>query len=486
MTCNDAGMYNVCQINSAIKIGNGKTLLATKIGDMRLNIKQSDGTDREIILTECKYVPQLWVNLFSITKALSNGWNISNNGLLISLRKHQHKITFDKNFRTDPGQVTGIEMIPVCSPDVSNVLFKHGGAVDYNVLHRTFGHVNEVSLRKTASYYGIKVTGKVEPCYECSISKARQKDTSKHTESKLTTPAERLFIYISSSKAISFGGSKYWMLIVDDYTDKCWSAFMPKKSDLSQRVVNMVKQLKAQYGKTVKFIRLDDSGENKALESLCQKEGLGIQFEFTGPGTPQYNGRVERKFATLYAQVQTMLNGAKVPKKIRDGVWTEAAQYSCDLENMIIQASKMKSPDNLFFEDDKPTLKVLREFGEIGIIVNNHNKAIRAKLEDRGKPMMFLGHAKNHSSDTFRFLNFATNRIVTSRDVQWLGKTYGDWKGITSFNVLKTTTNDDDDDAPEILLDLSFEDKQQIDPTPVPSPGRENNNNLEDVQPIQF
>jgi transposase InsO family protein len=78
--------------------------------------------------------------------------------------------------------------------------------------------------------------------------------------------------------------------------------------------------LKAKHGRTVKFIRCDNAGENKALEKACLKEGLGIQFEYTAPGTPQQNGKVERKFATLNARVRAMLNHAGLPSKLRQGL----------------------------------------------------------------------------------------------------------------------------------------------------------------------
>jgi transposase InsO family protein len=49
----------------------------------------------------------------------------------------------------------------------------------------------------------------------------------------------------------------------------------------------------------VKFIRCDNAGENTKAEAVLNKEGHGIKFEFTAPGTPQQNGKVERKLATL-------------------------------------------------------------------------------------------------------------------------------------------------------------------------------------------
>jgi hypothetical protein len=43
------------------------------------------------------------------------------------------------------------------------------------------------------------------------------------------------------------------------------------------------------------------------------------------PGTPQFNGWADQKFAMLYGHVRTMLNAARLPKDLREGVWAEAA-----------------------------------------------------------------------------------------------------------------------------------------------------------------
>ena len=55
---------------------------------------------------------------------------------------------------------------------------------------------------------------------------------------------------------------------------------------------------------------------------------------------------------------------------------------------------------------------------------------IQAKSKDRGTPMIYVGPAFDHAADVHRFLNPATKRVIQSRDVSWLGQTYGEWKGL--------------------------------------------------------
>jgi hypothetical protein len=62
----------------------------------------------------------------------------------------------------------------------------------------------------------------------------------------------------------------------------------------------------------VKFFRLDDAGENFALEKLCKQQNVDVKFEFSGPRTPQRNGKVERKFQTLYGRIRAISNDAGI------------------------------------------------------------------------------------------------------------------------------------------------------------------------------
>jgi hypothetical protein len=45
-------------------------MAATKLGDLKCEVFQVNGSKFGVILKEVKYVPELWVNLFSIIKAL--------------------------------------------------------------------------------------------------------------------------------------------------------------------------------------------------------------------------------------------------------------------------------------------------------------------------------------------------------------------------------------------------------------------------------
>ena len=67
-----------------------------------------------------------------------------------------------------------------------------------------------------------------------------------------------------------------------------------------------IQELKDKYGIDIKYIRLDNSGESRSLQNECDKQNLGIIFEFSAPGTPQQNSVVERKIPTLIGRSRAM------------------------------------------------------------------------------------------------------------------------------------------------------------------------------------
>ena len=352
MRFNEDGMTEMEQIDEKITIGNGKSMVATKVGKWKGSILQENGELVSVVLNKVKVVPELWTNLLSIGVCMKEGWNIGNKGEILHLRKGSFTLVFNKSFNINGSIIPAMEMIP--GTEVVGAALSEGKTIKASKLHETLGHVSEESTRKTAKYYGWKLTGKMDTCENCSLAKAKQKNLKKEKKEKSKTPGERLYMDISSIKEKSYGGSKFWLLVVDDCTDVCWSAFLKTKSELKNRMLRFVKTLQSQEGKKVKFVRCDNAGENRKFQEACEKEGLSIQFEYTAPGTPQQNGRVERKFATLYGRVRAMLNGARVPNDLRNGIWTECADTATKKRKHGGQRGTWRFPDLINFTIDHP------------------------------------------------------------------------------------------------------------------------------------
>jgi hypothetical protein len=109
------------------------------------------------------------------------------------------------------------------------------------------------------------------------------------------------------------------------------------------------------------------------------KQQLNIQFEYLSPGTPQFNGIVEQKFATLYNKVRAMLNSAGLLGTIRKGLWTEAAKTATDIDNFIASHKDGKLEFQVFHDTVRAPKISLKVFGDMAVINYHHSRNIKAR-----------------------------------------------------------------------------------------------------------
>ena len=158
------------------------------------------------------------------------------------------------------------------------------------------------------------IKGPFPTCDSCAVSKMKQKSIQKFTQNKATAKGERLFMDISSVKGKSNGGSKYWLLVIDEATQFQWSFFLGANKETKNKIYDLITDLKASHNTNVKYIRCDNAGENKTTDAHLRTHGKGVTFEYTSSDTPQHNGVVERRFATLCGRVRSMLHFCRCPK----------------------------------------------------------------------------------------------------------------------------------------------------------------------------
>jgi hypothetical protein len=193
---------------------------------------------------------------------------------------------------------------------------------------------------------------------------------------------------------------------------------------------------------------MDNAAENVSLKSNLEKEGLPVEVEFTSPNTPEQNGQVERSFATLWGRVRAMLNNSGVEKDFRNELWAECASTATKLSNLIVR-TKEGSPFELFYGRKPKVGKNLRIFGEIGIKITRA-QVHHEKLNNKGNECIFVGYEDNHPQDAYRVFDLKNKTIMITRNVRWLGQTFGeyfmlemenykvsDWRRRNIFGILR-------------------------------------------------
>jgi hypothetical protein len=63
-----------------------------------------------------------------------------------------------------------------------------------------------------------------------------------------------------------------------------------------------------------------------------------------GTRNPQRNGKVERKFQTLYGSIRSILNGADLEGELRNKIWAERVMNATFLSKIISTKSSLKFP----------------------------------------------------------------------------------------------------------------------------------------------
>ena len=444
------GMSDLEPFIIEVKVGNSQVMKSEQRGTFRGTVVQNDNSIMNIVLKDVLYVPKLWVNLFSLTKAINNtsvdlGKTKSN---LIKLMPRDNKpIVFDQVIETGnkKGRLLGVDIIPheteqcmltTCTP---------------HHMHELLGHPNQGSVEATAKKLGVELKGDIITCESCAEGKAKVRNLPK-SATVVEYKGGRIAFDTCPMSDVSFGGYKVWLIIQDEYTKYIWSYFLKERKDVAEQMIEWLNGETAR-GLKVEIFKCDNASENKTFQKVLREKKYPAKFEYTSSETPQQNGRVERKFATLFGKIRAMLNEAKVPSWLRRGLWVKAASVATKLENIIVKSSSEKTAAEKMYGKNPAWSKHLRKFGEIGIIkVGGSTMKIRAKLENRGVPAMFVDYPEDHPADCYQFWKLDNKQYVLCRNYTWLNRSYGDYKGITEIEV-RPLPKYTEDDTQEIIIE---------------------------------
>ena len=460
------GMSNLKPFEGEIQVGDGSKVKVWYMGTYNGLIKDKNNNERAIKIEEVLVAFDFIGNLFSVTKALSKGAQLKNEGESIIVSKGGIDLNFDTKINSGNGYLVGCEIRPNETVNVDlNKAYKTSSnqVLPTNTMHLKLGHASEVKVRATAKMLGCKLHGIFETCGSCAEGKSQQKKTNKEAETSKER-GDKLYIDLSTIKKQSYGNKHHWVLLVDDYSRQKWSIFIQKKSELPEKVFNVLNKLLNEQGVKFKVIRCDNAGENYKLQELLQEKQYGAKFEYTAPDTPQQNGVVERVFATLYGKVRSMLNWSKVEEGMRAGLWAECANTATLLDNVLIDREGEKSAHELFYGTLPKFVNHLKIFGEVGI-VKNLNTKMMPKLNNKGVECIFVGYGEDHSGDMFRMFCPSTKKIRLSRNVTWLNKNYGGHKAEIDSGAVKYIY-----EVEENLEETTDKEKNVMEVEPEPEP----------------
>ncbi|GJY94019.1 retrovirus-related pol polyprotein from transposon TNT 1-94 [Tanacetum coccineum] len=225
-------------------------------------------------------------------------------------------------------------------------------------------------------------------CDACKIGKQAHASHKAKNLVSTTRCLELLHMDLFGPSAVrSYGGNRYTLVIVDDYSRYTWTRFLKDKTEAFDQFEIFSKKIQNQLGCTIVSIRTDHGREfDNEVQFGEFYDANGICHNFSAPRTPQSNGVVERKNRTLQEMSRTMLNEQSLPHMFGNAVDT----LTYILNRILIRAILGKIPYEIL-RGRKPTLNYFRVFGSKCFILNTKDYLTKFNLKScKG---VFLGQS---------------------------------------------------------------------------------------------
>jgi transposase InsO family protein len=261
---------------------------------------------------------------------------------------------------------------------------------------------------------GYQVIGKQKTCEACELSKAKRKSIKKTMLTRAKTPCERMFVDITGPFSKTLGGTRYWLQIVDDASRMGFCFFLKTKDEIGIKMELFIKQIKV-LDKEITTIRCDNAGENIShLQRIAIEYKINI--EFTSPHTPEYNGVVERRIASIKQKGHAMMLAANMSEKARELLWAEAVKTANTLSNITMNRAIKQTPYEFFFGKKSKLYENLIQFGRIGYVLDPTK--IKANWSEKSEKGIMVGYADGKPSDTYRMYLPKRHTVIETRNVK--------------------------------------------------------------------
>jgi len=389
-----------------IEVGNCEFLYAEGSGSIDA-ISMVNGDPVAITLQNVHYVQNVSDNLFSQGAADAQGATIIASKGRISVMSGETVIIQGAK---QAGNVYRLDIRPKLQAKISRA------RRSLEEWHRTLGHpdINEVrhmaSINCTTGFEVAEDLVDPKGCGDCQSGKGHHVS---HPSSGRDRSAEILHRVhtdlVGPISPPSLAGSKYFMLMRDEYSSFMHVYFMASKVQVTHAIKKYLNEVTVATQRRIQILRSDNGTEfhNTAIKLLCESEGI-VQ-EFSAPYTAQQNGEIERANRTIIETARTLLSSSKLPLSL----WGESVLTAVYLRNRLTnKRNRDKTPFELYY-GRPPLLAHLVEFGaEIHVL--DASKGI-SKFSSKTKEAFFIGYGDR--INTYRCYDPIANDVLISSDV---------------------------------------------------------------------
>lgn len=205
-------------------------------------------------------------------------------------------------------------------------------------------------------------------------------------------------------------GARYFLTIVDDFSRAVWIYLMVNKTEVFSMFMTFVAMVDRQFGQSIKIVQSDNGTEFKCLFNFFRD--TGVIFQSSCVGTPQQNGRVERKHKHILSVGRALRFQANLPIYF----WGECVLAAAHLINRTpTPILQNRTPFEILF-NKLPNFDVIRTFGCLCFAHNQKTKG--DKFASKSRKCVFVGYPFGQKG--WRVYDLDAKEFFVSRDVKFI------------------------------------------------------------------
>ena len=322
--------------------------------------------------------------------------------------KNGNCCNYDDDVMIAKGKMTASDLYEMdFKPILNKVCVVRRSSPSLETWHKRLGHINLESVMKAIDW-----RGKVDQdfvCEGCILGKAHKLPFKKKEREREAEVGALVHADLAGPMSVrSPGGSKYFLLLKDDYSGMMFVYFVADKGSVHLQFQQFLLDWKHVTGKSIQRLRTDNGTEfvNFKMEKLFRNAFL--RHETSLPHTPEQNGFIERAIRTVTEAARSMIHGADVQMFL----WAEAVKTAVHILNRCPPSKGDISPFELV-TGNRPSLEHIRIFGSKAFA--HVRDETRSKWEKKAKEMILVGF--NLETNSYRLWDASQRRIVNTRNV---------------------------------------------------------------------
>ena len=364
-----------------VGLGDGRSVDAVGVGNVHLSMIFNVSDPKRAVVHQVLYVPKLACNLFSVRAAAAKGNSIKFSHSKCWIRDRDGKL---RGMGSLVDKVYQLKCEPVTKEIASTVLEERN---DADLWHQRLGHLNKQQLIRIAdkelvSGMRIPKNAQLSFCEGCVEGKMHRLPFKPVGEIRSTRKLQLVHSDVCGPMHTeSFGGQKYFVSFIDDYSRCCAVYFMKHKSEVMEKFKEFEASATNESSQKIGKLRTDNGGEYLSQELKAYLKSKGIQHELTVPHSPEQNGVAERMNRTLVESARAMIAHAGLP----NSYWAEAIATAAYVRNRTpARAIKEDTTSYERWYGKKPNVTHLKVFGCIAYahIPDTHRRKLDKKADN--------------------------------------------------------------------------------------------------------